>query len=153
MCKSPPKKSFNLQDCVSSQTFTPTCQYIYTDISVISVTFCNSASVDLIERRNAYFVKSAYKENARTRHTWMRKALFWLQNLIGVASEFHCSCIWDVEQVLWHWPWSELHVLVASLWTLAPMSNFSVHSWSQEENVQLAQKHLWIWNTYGVLLS
>ena len=29
---------------VFSQTFTPTCQYFYTDISVISVTFCNSAS-------------------------------------------------------------------------------------------------------------
>ena len=27
-----------------SQTFTPTCQYFYTDISVISVTFRNSAS-------------------------------------------------------------------------------------------------------------
>ena len=30
------------QNCVFSQTFTPTCQYFYTDISVISVTFCNS---------------------------------------------------------------------------------------------------------------
>ena len=33
---------FILQNCICSQTFTPTCQYFYTDISVISVTFCNS---------------------------------------------------------------------------------------------------------------
>ena len=37
-----------LQNCVSSQTFTPTCQYFYTDISVISVTFCNSATITMI---------------------------------------------------------------------------------------------------------
>ena len=36
------KKGLILQNCVSFQTFTPTCQYFYTDISVISVTFCNS---------------------------------------------------------------------------------------------------------------
>ena len=37
------KKGFILQNCVLSQTFTPTCQYFYTDQSVISVTVCNSA--------------------------------------------------------------------------------------------------------------
>ena len=36
------KKGLILPNCMFSQTFTPTCQYFYTDISVISVTFRNS---------------------------------------------------------------------------------------------------------------
>ena len=31
-----------LRNCMLSQIFTPACKYFYTDISVISVTFCNS---------------------------------------------------------------------------------------------------------------
>ena len=34
------QKAFIKLDCVLSQSFTPTCQYFYTDKSVISVPFC-----------------------------------------------------------------------------------------------------------------
>ena len=41
-CTNFPKMGLICQNWVFSQTFTPTCQYLYTDISVISVTFRNS---------------------------------------------------------------------------------------------------------------